>query len=87
MGSTKPTALNVSNLKVIKCGNLVSLDNKAVDKREVEDEDNLEVENLVEDEDEGGEESGLDVEEPKTTVEPFDPIINKGFCKLTFAPA
>jgi len=53
---------------------------KSVDKREVEEEDNLEVENLVEDEDEGGEESGLDVEEPKTTVEPFDPIINKGFC-------
>jgi len=49
---------------------------KLVDKREVQDEDNLEgeSEDLSEDEDEVVEESGVDVEEP------FDPIINKGFC-------
>ena len=54
-----------------------------LEKREVQDDDNLEggveSEDLVEDEDEI-EESGVDVEEP------FDPIINKGFCKLTFSP-
>eukprot|EP00091_Calanus_sinicus_P023983 TRINITY_DN8374_c0_g1_i1.p1 TRINITY_DN8374_c0_g1~~TRINITY_DN8374_c0_g1_i1.p1 ORF type:complete len:684 (+),score=169.91 TRINITY_DN8374_c0_g1_i1:80-2053(+) len=51
---------------------------KLLEKREVEDEDNLEggveSDDLGEDEDEVVEESGLDVEEP------FDPIINKGFC-------
>merc|ERR1712128_124787 len=50
---------------------------KLLEKREVQDDDNLEggveSEDLVEDEDEI-EESGVDVEEP------FDPIINKGFC-------
>ena len=55
-----------------------------LEKREVQDEDNLEGEvesdDLGEDEDGVVEESGLDVEEP------FDPIINKGFCKLTFSP-
>eukprot|EP00090_Calanus_glacialis_P023863 TRINITY_DN369_c0_g1_i1.p1 TRINITY_DN369_c0_g1~~TRINITY_DN369_c0_g1_i1.p1 ORF type:complete len:1359 (+),score=332.60 TRINITY_DN369_c0_g1_i1:336-4412(+) len=51
---------------------------KLLEKREVQDEDNLEGEvesdDLGEDEDGVVEESGLDVEEP------FDPIINKGFC-------
>jgi len=43
-----------------------------LEKREVEDDDNLE--GGVEDDDEI-EDSGVE--------EPFDPIINKGFCKLT----
>merc|ERR1711892_1294177 len=58
----------------------LDLDNKNVEKREVQDEDNLEVEveseDLGEEEDEVVEDSGLDVEEP----------IDIRFCKLTFSP-
>ena len=52
-----------------------------MEKREVEEEEGgVESEDLGEDGDEVEEESGEIVEEP------FDPIINKGFCKLPFSP-